>query len=323
MQNNFFTQTGKMAIGSRLRMMSATITDEAAKVYELYGVELAPKWFPVFFVLSQGEKQTITAIAEAIGHSQPSVSKIVREMTAAGIVVENGRSGDRRRNVVSLTKKGKQLNVKIQDQYADVEKAIEGITAEASHNLWEALEEWDFLLQQKSLFRRVQEEKKRRESREVEIVEFTDKYKAAFRSLNEEWISTYFQMEEEDYKALDNPKKYILSKGGSILIALYKGEPVGTCALIKMNDPDYEYELAKMAVSPKAQGKSIGSLLGMAIIKKAKQLGASKLYLESNTILKPAINLYTKLGFQKVAGRPTPYKRCNIQMELHLKSVKK
>ena len=71
-----------------------------------------------------------------------------------------------------------------------------------------------------------------------------------------------------------------------------------------------------MAVSPKAQGKSIGWLLGKAAIEKAKSLGVQKLYLESNTKLQPAINLYHKLGFQKVVGHATPYERCNIQMEL-------
>ena len=59
--------------------------------------------------------------------------------------------------------------------------------------------------------------------------------------------------------------------------------------------------------------------LGEAIKKTAKELGASKIYLESNTSLAPAINLYYKLGFQKITGRPTPYQRANIQMELNLK----
>ncbi len=83
---------------------------------------------------------------------------------------------------------------------------------------------------------------------------------------------------------------------------------------------NYDYELAKMAVSPKAQGKGVGWLLGKAIVEKAKSLGAKKLYLESNTILTPAINLYLKMGFKKIAGYPTPspYERSNIQMELDL-----
>jgi hypothetical protein len=54
------------------------------------------------------------------------------------------------------------------------------------------------------------------------------------------------------------------------------------------------------------------------VIDQARELGADTVYLESNTLLKPAIQLYYKLGFQKVTGRPSPYKRSNIQMELAL-----
>jgi DNA-binding MarR family transcriptional regulator/N-acetylglutamate synthase-like GNAT family acetyltransferase len=316
---NVFEKTGKVALGSRLRLLTSRVTEDAARIYELYDVEFSPKWFPVFFVLSEDGEQTITDIATEIGHSQPSVSKIIGEMTDAGLVLENRKTVDKRRNVVALTKKGKALSAKIKVQCADVDAAIEGIIKEARHNLWEAIAEWEFLLEQKSLLKRVQEQKKLRESKDVKIVPYNDEYQQAFRALNEEWIAAYFKMEEADHKALDNPRDYILKKGGRIFVALYNEEPVGVCALIKMNDPDYDYEMAKMAVSPKVQGKSIGWLLGKAVVEAAKELGASKIYLESNTILKPAINLYQKLGFTKVVGRSTPYERCNIQMELKIK----
>lgn len=317
---NIFEKTGKMALGSRLRFMASNVTEEAAKIYELYNVDFSPKWFPVFFVLSEDGAKTITEIANEIGHSQPSVTKIIKEMTKAELVKDNLKSKDKRRNVAGLTEKGRVLSEKmIKGQCADIDNAIDGIISEATHNLWEALAEWEFLLEQKPLLKRVQEQKKIRESKDVQIVAYQPKYKSAFKSLNEEWIAAYFEMEEADHKALDNPKKSILDKGGKILVALYNNEPVGVCALLKMDDPNYDFELAKMAVSPKAQGKSIGWLLGQAAINAAKELGASKLYLESNTILKPAIKLYYKLGFQKIAGHPTPYKRCNIQMELNFK----
>ena len=45
---------------------------------------------------------------------------------------------------------------------------------------------------------------------------------------------------------------------------------MGVCALIKMDDPNYDYEMAKMAVSPEAQGKHLGWHLGLAVIKAAK-----------------------------------------------------
>jgi ribosomal protein S18 acetylase RimI-like enzyme len=202
-----------------------------------------------------------------------------------------------------------------------VEASIEAISSQATYDLWKAVEEWEFLLEQKSLLKRVTEQKKSRESKSVEIVNYTSEYAEAFRALNEQWISTYFKMEETDYKSLDNPKEYILKKGGQILVALYHNEAVGVCALIKMNDGEHDFELAKMAVSPKAQGRNIGWLLGQAALQRAGELDGKKVYLESNTLLKPAINLYHKLGFQKIAGHPSPYERCNIQMAVDISKL--
>src|SRR5690606_24101724 len=102
-----FQKTGKSALGSRLRLFTGMITDEATRIYQSYGLDFTPKWFPVFFVLAKHSDKTITEIAIEIGHSQPSVSKIVREMSEAGLVKENQKSNDRRRNVVALTRKGR------------------------------------------------------------------------------------------------------------------------------------------------------------------------------------------------------------------------
>jgi ribosomal protein S18 acetylase RimI-like enzyme len=317
MERSFFNSVGKAGIGSRLRFLQETVNEDAANIYRLFNIDMQPKWFPVFYMLREGSA-TITEIAQHIGHSHPSVSKIVSEMVKAGIITESRVASDGRRNMLSLSDLGMEINAKLEYQLEDVKSAVEGILSQTRHNLWEAIAEWEFLLEQKSLFKRVKEEKKLRESKSVRIVDYEPKYNPAFRSLNEEWITTYFKMEEADYKALDNPEAYILDKGGKIFVALYNDEPVGVCALIKMNDPDYDYELAKMAVSPRAQGKSIGWLLGRAAIDAASALGATKVYLESNTALKPAINLYHKLGFHKVISRATPYERCNIQMELFL-----
>jgi DNA-binding MarR family transcriptional regulator/GNAT superfamily N-acetyltransferase len=316
---NIYNQIGKIAIGSRLRRLSEHIAEEAFQIYKLYNIDLQPKWFPVFYSLSQGEGKTISAIANEIGHSQPSVSKIVREMTKKGIVSENKDTSDKRKNIIALTSKGKEMTDKIQSQYKDVSVAIESILTETNTDLWKAIEEWEYLLEQKSLVKRVKEQKIIRESQDIEIIDYEEKYHQAFRNLNIEWISAYFKMEKLDYEVLTDPYEYILKNGGYIFVALYNKEPVGVCALIKMNHPVYEYELAKMAVSPKAQGKNIGKLLGQAIVAKARALGASNIYLESNTILKPAINLYQKLGFKKIVGITSPYERCNIQMELKLK----
>ncbi len=314
----FYDKVGKMALGSRMRMLSERLTEDAHQIYDMYQVDLKPKWFPVFYVLANYGPKSVTAIAEEIGHSHPSVSKIVREMVKEGIAIEKKDSNDGRKNIIELTEKGQSNAGRLTVQCNDIDHAVEGIYGQMRHNIWYALQELEYLLDQKSLLDRVRVEKKQRAMQQVSIVPYTADYSQAFHDLNEAWISRYFTMEEADRKALCNPEGYIINNGGHIFVALHQGQPVGVCALIKMDDPEYDYELAKMAVSDQAQGLGIGWLLGKKIVDKARELGANKIYLESNAVLKPAINLYQKLGFSKVPGRATPYARCNIQMELQV-----
>lgn len=150
------------------------------------------------------------------------------------------------------------------------------------------------------------------------ILPYQPEHAVAFKALNEAWITRYFRMEETDERSLGDPQGYILEKGGHILMVMQGDRAIGTCALIAMPDSPYDYELAKMAISPEVQGLGLGWKLGMAIVDLARSLGASSLYLESNTRLKPAISLYRKLGFVEVDGLETPYERCNIKMVLEL-----
>ena len=151
---------------------------------------------------------------------------------------------------------------------------------------------------------------------DVSIIDFESVHQPVFRALNHEWISRYFTLEAADHQMLDNPQSYILAPGGHILMAQYEGEMVGTCALIKEHDG--VYELAKMAVAPAAQGLGIGWALGQGILCKARQLGARRVELVSNSQLTPALTLYRKLGFVPAPLLPTPYARGDVRMVLEL-----
>lgn len=150
----------------------------------------------------------------------------------------------------------------------------------------------------------------------MEIVAYKPEHQGAFKQLNLEWITAHWQPEPADFKMLDHPQEYIIDSGGYIAVAVDAEDILGTCALIKMTDDCYE--LAKMAVAQGAKRQGIGRALGAVVIEKARALGASRVYLESNTVLAPAMHLYRKLGFKTIAAQPSPYERCNIQMELRL-----
>ena len=148
--------------------------------------------------------------------------------------------------------------------------------------------------------------------KEIRIVDYRPEHSKAFKEMNQRWIEKYFKMEASDHKALDNPEASVLDKGGAILVAYYGDSIAGICALVKLQDLPYDYELSKMAVDPEFQGLGIGSVLAKAIEDRAVSLGGKTLYIESNTILEPAMKLYHKLGFKEIKGDWSPYERCNI-----------
>jgi ribosomal protein S18 acetylase RimI-like enzyme len=80
-----------------------------------------------------------------------------------------------------------------------------------------------------------------------------------------------------------------------------------------------DVEIAKMAVAPAARGRGLGDRLMEASLEFARETGASRVIIVSNTVLAPAIRLYRKHGFVEVPlesdGR---YQRANIRLEREL-----
>jgi N-acetylglutamate synthase-like GNAT family acetyltransferase len=148
---------------------------------------------------------------------------------------------------------------------------------------------------------------------DIKIVLWNPIYEKDFAALNREWIERYFHLEPSDLKILGNPKKEIIDKGGEIFIALQNGVPVGCCALIHHPESG-NYELAKMAVSPSAQGHGIGTLLGLRLFEQARSLGVKSIYLEANTRLEASVKLYRKLGFKDVKLESPVCERCDLIM---------
>lgn len=226
-QMDFFRKTGMMALGSRLRMLSEKVTSDAAGIYEMYGTNLRPKWFPVYYALSDGSAKTVTAIAKEIGQTHPSVSSILKEMRQAGLVDLRQSSNDGRQTLASLSEEGLRLREGMEQQQADVAQAISEISQHSRADLWEAMNEWERLLGEKSLLQRVAAIKEQREDMNVRIVPFDDsRHHEAFRRLNEEWIKNLFgKVEDADHYEFDHPVENIINKGGYIFIALLNDEP--------------------------------------------------------------------------------------------------
>lgn len=151
----------------------------------------------------------------------------------------------------------------------------------------------------------------------IDIIEYADEHAGIFRSLNLEWLEKYNLLESHDLMVINDPRGTILDRGGVIYLASTPKGIVGSAALMKAEDG--EYELAKMTVAKPWQGRGISKLLIEKCLDAARRLGAEKVTLFSNHQLRTALSLYEKYGFQHVEVAGAPYETADVKMELLLK----
>lgn len=310
--DDFFESAGKVSTGSRLRLLTDMITRDNQQIYNLYNVDIQPKWYPVIAVLAENGSSTITEIAKIIGQTHPSVSNIVKELGSHDLVKEANDGTDKRQNRVMLSVQGEETWEKMKVVLTDVEMAVDELNRQSQYNLWGAIAEWEQLLRKQSLLERVRTVKEGK----VTIADYDEaRHHAAYKALNEQWISQQFEIEDADRDVLEHPMERIINKGGFILMAEYMGEVVGTFSIVRSYNKNYDFELAKFAVNPTVQGKGIGSKLMDACIKRAHALGGTRLFLETNHNLKAAIHLYEKFGFKHIPLNHPGHIRTDILME--------
>lgn len=154
----------------------------------------------------------------------------------------------------------------------------------------------------------------------VRLATFDPAFAEAFANLNYQWIEHYFEVEDEDRRALSDPIGYAVEPGGEIFFVLVDDEPVGTVAMVpKRGGPKKVFELAKMAVRPDSQGLGYARLLMDACITFARDAGAHEVMLVTNDLLVPALGLYKSAGFVAEARYSDQrYSRGNLEMRLIL-----
>ncbi len=150
----------------------------------------------------------------------------------------------------------------------------------------------------------------------MSIIDFEPRHAEAWRTLNEAWIERWFTIEAKDRQVLDDPQGAILAKGGRIFMAERDGEAFGCVALLTLADGGLE--VAKMTVAESARGSGLGRRLMEACVEAGRAAGAPRLYLETNSGLKPALALYRSFGFRELDRAGSDYRRCDVWMELPL-----
>ncbi|MES2849405.1 MAG: GNAT family N-acetyltransferase [Bacteroidota bacterium] len=153
----------------------------------------------------------------------------------------------------------------------------------------------------------------------INIIGYIPEHQPYFEKFNRAWIEEWFTMEPLDEWVLTNPEEAIMKDGGEILMASFNGDIAGTVALRKLSEGVFEF--TKMAVGEIFRRKGIAEKLTYASFERAKELGAKKVILYSNTKNAAAIKMYEKIGFKHLPVENDVYARANVKMEIDLEHI--
>jgi ribosomal protein S18 acetylase RimI-like enzyme len=88
--------------------------------------------------------------------------------------------------------------------------------------------------------------------------------------------------------------------GGRLLLAEYEGQFAGCIALHKLEP--LICEMKRLYLRPKFRGKGLGRALAEHIIAEARQMGYSRMRLDTvEPVMKDAVAMYRRFGFKEIA----------------------
>lgn len=303
----------ELGIGTRMRRLYEQMSGDADRVYREAGTEFRVSHFYVIYALHTRGNMPISEISRLAGFSHSAVSQTVKKLMKFGWL-ETQSTEDGRQKLVALTDAGKKLVEEVKPLWFALERAVKDAMQEADVDLLSALDGLENALQGKSMYERLREARVLNDKPAFEIVPYDTAYRQAFYDLNIAWVRQYFEVEPIDERVLSDPEGTILDKGGEIFFAVSGGQAVGAVAM--KAEGDGRFELTKLGVDPTVRKGGMGRALCEKVIERFKARGGKALYLETNTILKPAIALYDKIGFVAMDPPvPSPYERANYYME--------
>lgn len=312
MSTDILHDLGPIFLGSRLKRLAERMQSGAARIIIDAGLPLQPAQMPLLAALDRGPL-TVGQLVEAVGSSQPGVTRAVGQLVSLGLV-GSVRGEDQRQRTLSLTPAGEAAMARIKLLiWPRIAQAVTEMLDGLSGPLLDQVGAIEAALAVRPLDARVAA----LAPGGLVIRDFDDSLAGAFFEINAEWITAMFTMEPADRETIEHPRAHIVDPGGAILFVEAPGLGViGTCALRKQADG--VFELTKMAVRPAARGLKAGEFLLEATIARAFEMGAETLYLLTNKACAPAIHLYEKTGFHHdaeiMADYGARYARCNVAM---------
>ncbi|OOO21416.1 MarR family transcriptional regulator [Rhizobium sophoriradicis] len=100
---------GFLCLGSRLRRIGERLQADTQQVIDEAGVGIQAGQYPFLAAIDRAGPLTIGELAQAVGITQPGVTRTIGQLLELGFVDMQSAPDDQRRRLVSLSDKGQEL----------------------------------------------------------------------------------------------------------------------------------------------------------------------------------------------------------------------
>lgn len=102
-------ELGFLTLGTRLKRIGESIQAQAQEVLAIHGFDVPAAHFPLLAALDRLGPLGVSELSQAVGVSQPVVSRSLSGLEASGLVQSRAVPTDRRLRSVVLSRKGREL----------------------------------------------------------------------------------------------------------------------------------------------------------------------------------------------------------------------
>jgi len=125
-------ELGHLSLGTRLKRIGEALQAQTQEVLAARGFTQPAAWFPLLAALDRLGALSVGELSQAVGVSQPVITRSLRGLEDEGLVESETAEEDRRVRRIALSRKGRGL---VQRSKAQAWPAIEAAVAQACEGL--------------------------------------------------------------------------------------------------------------------------------------------------------------------------------------------
>ena len=294
---NFYKRVGELILGTRLKRISDKLLNDVSNIYKKLNIPFEVSWFPIFYLLNENRKLSVTEIANELEITHSAVSQMITILDKRGLVKFIDDKNDKRRRFICFTEEGKELMSTLPPIWEAMQHSMQDIFSEGinSTHILSALDEIEDSLERESLTSRVVKEVEQEELSDVMIVDYDDSYYDCYKNFVLEWLIDKNDIDMQGVDYINNPHRAVNEQNTTILVAKENNDCAGV--IVYRRTEKNEIKIIFFVIHEKRERKQVGKKLLNEMLNRTHKKNIDRISITLSRASSELIKILKDAGF--------------------------